>query len=120
MLEDTLQCRDVVLVFGVFKRVLQHRADVLGFDLLHLPVRIKTLALFLTLAQRDNIVMARIAMQARNQLLYLGGRPLDPLEEDAATETNTPVMPRARLLRWADSTMRPTSTLSTPSAARLQ
>ena len=79
MLQDASQCRDVVLVFGAFECVLQHRADVLGSDPFHLPVRIQTLALFLTLTERNDIVMARIAFQACDQLPYLGGRPLDPI-----------------------------------------
>jgi hypothetical protein len=36
------------------------------------------------------------------------------------TDMGIPVMPRARLWRWADLTIRPTSRSSTPSAARLQ
>ena len=90
VIKNTFQCCDIVLVFGAFERVLEHFADVVGTDPLHLPIRIQTLALFLALVQGDDIVMARIAMQARHQLPHLGCRPFDPLEEDAATENEDP------------------------------
>ncbi|KPF73208.1 hypothetical protein IP69_00045 [Bosea sp. AAP35] len=86
MIKNTLQCRRIVLVFDAVERVLQHHANVIRLDPLHFPVRIQSLALFFTLAKRDNIVMAWIAMQARDQMLDLGGRPLNPLEEDASSK----------------------------------
>ncbi len=40
VIENTFQCCDIVLVFGAFERVLEHFADVVGTDPLHLPIRI--------------------------------------------------------------------------------
>lgn len=85
-MQNTLQNRDVLLVFGAVERVLQHLANVRGLDPFHLPVRIETLALVFTLAKRDDIKMARIAMKVSDQPFYLIDWPLDPLEEDAAVE----------------------------------
>ncbi|KQP07940.1 hypothetical protein ASF28_12670 [Methylobacterium sp. Leaf99] len=90
MFENPHQRHAVDLIFCIFERILEHQTNILGFDLLHVPVRIETLPLFLALTQRNNVIMAFVAMECRDQFLYFGGWPLDPLEENAAAENQHP------------------------------
>ena len=73
VLENTRQCHDVVFAFGALERFLQHRADVVGSDPLHLPIGIETLALFYTAVQGDDVVQkGRDAQEASHGGAIIG------------------------------------------------
>jgi hypothetical protein len=87
MLENTLQSRYIFLVLSALERFAQHGANVVCGNAFHLPTFIQSLAPFNAPVQRDDIVVALIAVEARDMALYFGGWSLDPLEENAAAES---------------------------------
>lgn len=88
--ENSPQRRYIIFILRAFQRITQHGTNVIGFDPLHLPMRIKPLAFFNGPIQRDDVLMPGIAMQICDQSLDLGGRPFDPLEENTAAKHQHP------------------------------
>jgi hypothetical protein len=101
-----VQRRDIAGVVGTVERVLEHVADVVGLDALHVPVRIQPLADLLALVERrcrdaadhDAGSSSACSIWARGPSIHWKNTPLP--------NTSTPVMPRAGLWRCAVATMR--------------